>query len=328
MYTEHFGLNEKPFSISPDPRYLYLSQRHADALAHLLYGISESGGFIQLTGEVGTGKTTLIRSLLEQLPDKTEIALILNPKLITKEFLQSICHELRVPIATRDTAKILIDKLNAKLLELHAENCRVVLIVDDAQTMSPQLLEQVRLLTNLETDKQKLLQIILIGQPELREMLGRPDMRQIAQRITGRYHLEPINAPDTAEYVSHRIKVAGGHPGIFSKRAIRKLYRLSRGVPRLINIIADRALLAAYTRDDSRIGARLVRKAADEVFGRSRILRWWPWAATLAGLALLLWATAAQEAGGSNETLDLARADAGLAAVADLNGVAPKPGVH
>jgi len=310
MYTEHFGLNEKPFSISPDPRYLYLSQRHADALAHLLYGISESGGFIQLTGEVGTGKTTLIRSLLGQLPENTEIALILNPRLSTKQFLQSICQELRVPLVTRDTAKTLIDKLNIKLLERHSENHRVVLIVDEAQTMSPELLEQVRLLTNLETEKQKLLQIILIGQPELREVLGRPNMRQIAQRITGRYHLEPINAPDTAVYVAHRLKVAGGRPEIFSPRAIRKLYRLSRGVPRLINIIADRSLLAAYARDNTRIRARLVGKAAAEVFGRSRVVRWWPWAAGLAGLALLLWATTTRETGRPDETLELALAEA------------------
>lgn len=287
MYTEHFGLNEKPFSISPDPRYLYLSQRHADALAHLLYGISESGGFIQLTGEVGTGKTTLIRRLLGQLPDRTEIALILNPRLSTKQFLQSICHELHLPVADRETAKMLIDRLNARLLELHAENRRVVLIVDEAQTMTPELLEQIRLLTNLETERQKLLQIILIGQPELRDMLRRQDMRQVAQRITGRYHLEPLDFRDTVIYVEHRMRVAGGRAGIFSKRAVRKLYRLARGVPRLINIIADRALLAAYSRDENRIGASLVGKAAGEVFGRPRMLRWWPWTALIAALVLL-----------------------------------------
>jgi general secretion pathway protein A len=288
MYTEHFGLNEKPFSISPDPRYLYLSQRHADALAHLIYGVSESGGFIQLTGEVGTGKTTLIRSLLGQLPEQTEIALILNPKLSTKQFLQAICQELRVPCARRDSGKALIDKLNEKLLELHADGRRAVLIVDEAQTMSPDLLEQVRLLTNLETEKRKLLQIILIGQPELREILGRSKMRQVAQRITGRYHLEPLSAPDSAVYVSHRMKVAGGRAEIFSKRAIRKLYRLSRGVPRLINVIADRALLAAYARDESRVDAGLVGRAADEVLGRQRSMRW-PWAAAIAGFALIGW---------------------------------------
>lgn len=311
MYTEHFGLNEKPFSISPDPRYLYLSPRHADALAHLIYGISESGGFIQLTGEVGTGKTTLIRSLLGQLPDNAEIALILNPHLSSREFLQAICHELRIAFVTEESTKSLIDKLNIKLLESHADNRRVVLIVDEAQTMSPELLEQVRLLTNLETEKQKLLQIILIGQPELREVLGRSDMRQIAQRITGRYHLEPLNAADTAVYISHRIRVAGGRPEIFSKRAVRKLFRLSRGVPRLINIIADRALLAAYTRDESRIGPMLVGKAACEVFGRSYRLRWWPWAATATGLALLLAGVLMEGGNRSNGALELALAATG-----------------
>ena len=282
MYTEHFGLTEKPFSISPDPRYLYLSQRHADALAHLLYGVSESGGFIQLTGEVGTGKTTLVRSLLEQLPDNSEIALILNPQLSTKQFLQAICHELGVAFVQRDTARNLIDRLNDKLLASHAANRRVVLIVDEAQTLSPDLLEQIRLLTNLETNRRKLLQIILIGQPELRETLAQTSMRQIAQRITGRYHLEPLNVADTAVYVTHRIRVAGGRQGLFSERAIRKLYRLSRGIPRLINVIADRALLAAYSRDEYLIGASLVRRAADEVFGRARGPRWrsrdLPWA--------------------------------------------------
>jgi len=294
MYTEHFGLNEKPFSISPDPRYLYLSQRHADALAHLLYGISDSGGFIQLTGEVGTGKTTLVRRLLNQLPENTEIALILNPQLSTKQFLQAICHELRVPVVQRDTAKALIDRLNQRLLEAHAANRRVVLIVDEAQTMSPELLEQVRLLTNLETDRRKLLQIILIGQPELGETLAQPNMRQIAQRITGRYHLEPLKVSDAAIYVAHRVRIAGGRPGLFSDRAIRKLFRLSRGIPRLINVIADRALLAAYSRDEHQVGPRLVQLAAAEVFGQSNAPRWRPWATTGIGLALLLWVSATQ----------------------------------
>jgi general secretion pathway protein A len=287
MYTEYFGLNEKPFSISPDPRYLYLSQRHADALAHLVYGISESGGFIQLTGEVGTGKTTLIRSSIGQLPDHTEIALILNPQLSTKQFLQAICQELHVAFQARDTARQLIDHLNRRLLELHGAGKRAVLIVDEAQTMSPELLEQVRLLTNLETSRQKLLQIILIGQPELREMLSRPELRQVAQRITGRYHLEPLSAADTAAYVGHRLRVAGGRPGIFDKRAMNALYRLSQGIPRLINVIADRALLAAYTLESPSIDAGLVRRAANEVFGQRRRLRWWPWAASATGLALV-----------------------------------------
>ncbi|HEY8536890.1 MAG TPA: AAA family ATPase, partial [Vicinamibacterales bacterium] len=205
MYTEFFGLNEKPFSITPDPRYLYLSRRHADALAHLIYGISESGGFIQLTGEVGTGKTTLIRCLLEQLPEKAEIALILNPQLSSRDFLENICEELRVPYPEEASARELIAALNGYLLKAHAEGRRVVLIVDEAQTLGPELLEQVRLLTNLETPTQKLLQIILIGQPELRDLLARPEMRQIAQRVTGRYHLEPLTRAETAPYVRHRL---------------------------------------------------------------------------------------------------------------------------
>ena len=308
MYTEFFGLNEKPFSISPDPRYLYLSQRHADALAHLTYGISEAGGFIQLTGEVGTGKTTLVRCLLGQLPNRTDVALILNPVLSTKQFLASICHELRLPRPSNDTAKGYVDRLNAKLLVAHAEHRRVVLIVDDAQTMSPQLLEQVRLLTNLETSKRKLLQIILIGQPELRDMLARPQMRQVAQRITGRYHLEPLSIEDTFVYVRHRVKVAGGLAEIFSDRAIRRLFRLSKGIPRVINVIADRAMLAAYSQDEHRIGAALVKKAAKEVFGKSRRPRWLLWVAAAAGLALLVvLATELQDRG--DDDLPLAAAE-------------------
>ncbi len=292
MYTEFFGLSEKPFSITPDPRYLYMSRRHADALAHLIYGISESGGFIQLTGEVGTGKTTLIRSLLEQLPAKAEIALILNPQLSTKEFLQVICEELRAPPPADDSVKARIDSLNAQLLKAHAEDRRVVLIVDEAQTLSPELLEQVRLLTNLETAKQKLLQIILIGQPELRDILDRPQMRQIAQRVTGRYHLEPLSAEDTAAYVRHRMKVAGSQTDVFTGSALRALYRKSRGIPRLINVIADRALLAAYTRDRRTADGRLVARAAREVFGRRRPAgRWWPWIAAGIGLASFALAT-------------------------------------
>ncbi|WP_428100683.1 AAA family ATPase [Candidatus Rariloculus sp.] len=287
MYTAFFGLDEKPFSITPDPRYLYLSQRHADALAHLIYGISESGGFIQLTGEVGTGKTTLIRSLLEQLPEKAEVALILNPQLSTKEFLRSICQELRIETPKRATVKDLIDLLNERLLRAHAEDRRIVLIVDEAQTLSPALLEQVRLLTNLETAKRKLLQIVLIGQPELRQLLARGEMRQIAQRVTGRYHLEPLSAEDTVVYVKHRMKVAGARAEVFSLSAVREIYRKSGGVPRLINVVSDRALLAAYTQDRTRIDRRLIRRAAAEVFGKRPERRWWPWAAAGATLAIL-----------------------------------------
>ncbi len=303
MYTEFFGLNEKPFAITPDPRYLYMSARHADALAHLVYGISESGGFIQLTGEVGTGKTTLIRSLLEQLPAKAEIALILNPQLSTLEFLQVICQELRTGTPREDSVKARIDALNTHLLRAYAEGRRVVLIVDEAQTLSPELLEQVRLLTNLETPKKKLLQIILIGQPELRDVLERPEMRQLAQRITGRYHLEPLSKDDTAVYVRHRMRVAGAQSDVFKPTAIRQLYRKSRGIPRLINVVADRALLAAYTQDHRLIDGRLVDRAASEVFGARRFgKRWWPWASAAVGFLAFalattnLWQTRAQRA--------------------------------
>jgi general secretion pathway protein A len=288
VYTEFFGLNEKPFAITPDPRYLYMSARHTDALAHLLYGISESGGFIQLTGEVGTGKTTLIRSVLEQLPEKADIALILSPQLTTLEFLETIVQELHAPTPTARTVKAQIDALNGTLMNAHAEGRRVVLIVDEAQTLSPELLEQVRLLTNLETAKQKLLQIILIGQPELRELLDRPEMRQIAQRITGRYHLEPLTKEDARAYVTHRLRVAGAQSDIFTKSAINALYKHARGIPRLINVIADRALLAGYTRDRRTIDARLVAAAADEVFGARRRTPWWPIVTATAGVAAVV----------------------------------------
>jgi general secretion pathway protein A len=288
VYTEFFGLNEKPFAITPDPRYLYMSARHTDALAHLLYGISESGGFIQLTGEVGTGKTTLIRSVLEQLPEKADIALILSPQLTTLEFLETITQELRCPAASERTVKAQIDALNVALMRAHSEGRRVVLIVDEAQTLSPELLEQVRLLTNLETSKQKLLQIILIGQPELRELLDRAEMRQIAQRITGRYHLEPLTKEDTRAYVSHRLRVAGAQSDVFTSSAIGALYKHSRGIPRLINVIADRALLAGYTQDRRSVDAKLVSAAAAEVFGIRRRAAWWPFATATAGVAAVV----------------------------------------
>lgn len=274
MYTQFFGLTEKPFSITPDPRYLYMSQRHADALAHLLYGISESGGFIQLTGEVGTGKTTLVRSLFEQLPDEADVALILNPELTTGEFLTAISEELGIEVPGDRSVKALIDRLNAYLLDAHSRGRRTVLIVDEAQNLGTELLEQVRLLTNLETPKQKLLQIILIGQPELREVLSRADMRQVAQRVTGRYHLEPLNQADTTKYVRHRMRVAGASGSVFRPPAIREIFRRSKGVPRLINVVADRALLAGYAQESRTINRRLVRRAAAEVFGDHRAGTW------------------------------------------------------
>jgi len=189
MYTQFFGLREKPFAITPDPQYLYLSNRHGEALAHLLYGVSESGGFIQLTGEVGTGKTLLTRTLLERLPEDIDLAVILNPRLTAREFLETIFDELHVDRPAQASIKVLVDELNSHLLNAHATGRHTVLLVDEAQNLDTDVLEQLRLLTNLETTKQKLLQIILVGQPELRQTLARNDLRQLAQRITGRYHL-------------------------------------------------------------------------------------------------------------------------------------------
>ena len=289
MYLTFFGLNEKPFAITPDPRYLYLSERHAEALAHLLYGINEAGGFVQLTGEVGTGKTTIVRSLLAQTPKNAEIALILNPRMTAPEFLLTICEELGigVPDAACGSLKDLVDILSDYLLRAHAAGKRVVLVVDEAQNLSPDVLEQVRLLTNLETNTQKLLQIILIGQPELRELLSRNELRQLAQRITGRYHLNPLSHDETVAYVRHRLRVAGATSDIFAPAALNEAFRLSHGVPRVINVICDRALLGAYSLDRHRVTTNLVRAAAAEVFVRRFTPHWLPWALT-AGIAALL----------------------------------------
>jgi general secretion pathway protein A len=295
MYTAFFGLNEKPFAITPDPRYLYLSERHAEALAHLLYGINEAGGFVQLTGEVGTGKTTVVRSLLAQTPKNAEIALILNPRMTALEFLLTICEELGigVPDSATESRKDLVDILNQYLLRAHAGGRRVVVVVDEAQNLAPEVLEQVRLLTNLETNTQKLLQIILIGQPELRELLASYELRQLAQRVTGRYHLHPLSKEETAAYVRHRLRVAGATSDVFTGPGLHEVYRLSGGVPRVINIISDRALLGAYSMDRHRVTSNLVRNAATEVFGRRFTPYWMPWAATGATAIVLVLAVVA-----------------------------------
>jgi len=281
MYTRFFGLSEKPFAITPDPRYLYLSERHAEALAHLLYGINESGGFIQLTGEVGTGKTTVVRTLLSRVPHHADVAVILNPRVTPVEFLLTICEELGVAIdsADRDSVKAMVDALNRRLLSAHAEGRRIIVIVDEAQNLTPEVLEQVRLLTNLETPTQKLLQIILIGQPELRELLDRTELRQLAQRITGRYHLMPLSPEETKGYIRHRLRVAGAGGEIFTSAALSEVHRLSSGIPRVINVSCDRALLGAYTRDTRSVTAALVRRAAGEVYGRRFVPRWMGWLA-------------------------------------------------
>lgn len=283
MYLEYYGLKAPPFSITPDPRYVFLSERHRDALAHLLYGIGKGGGggFVQLTGEVGTGKTTLCRLLLEQLPENTRAALVLNPNLSPVELLETICEELKLSIDEQcGSLKGLVDTLNAYLLDAYAQGLRVVLIADEAQNLSIDALEQIRLLTNLETPTQKLLQIILLGQPELRDVLARPELRQLAQRITARYHLTPLNSEETGAYVRHRMAVAGNVRFPFSRLALRALYQRSNGIPRLINVIAERALMAGFAREQDIIGERLIHRAADETLpghARYRIRRYGRW---------------------------------------------------
>ena len=292
MYTSFFGLNEKPFSITPDPRYLFMSERHGEALAHLVYGVTESGGFMQLTGEVGTGKTTLVRTLLlNRMPDNADVAVVLNPQLSAIEFLQTIAEELGVEEpADKNSIKAMIDALNHYLLMAHAEGRRTILIVDEAQNLARDVLEQVRLLTNLETSKQKLLQIVLIGQPELRELLARNDLRQLAQRITGRYHLEPLTRDETAAYIEHRVRVAGAVNDLFDTGAKKEVFKLSGGVPRLINVICDRALLGAYGRESRRVTRRMVQRAAAEISGQTFTPVWMRWlmpAMATVGVALI-----------------------------------------
>ncbi len=320
MYTEFFGLKESSFSITPDPQFLYLSQEHREALAHLIYGAGEGGGFVLLTGEVGTGKTTICRTFLEQLPKEVDAALILKPALSAPELLLSICEEFGIGAhAETSSAKLLndrlskyllntqteegrpdavlydmlrtisdrqgnrvrkkkystkrlIDRLNRYLLKAHAQGRRPVLIIDEAQNLKPKVLEQIRLLTNLETDKHKLLQIFLIGQPELRQMLRQKNLRQLAQRITARFHLMPLCSGETAEYINHRLTVAGAVRTIFTPAAIRRIYRFSGGVPRLINILCDRALLGAYASRRHQVNSWIVAKSIRELQGGQTLL--------------------------------------------------------
>ncbi len=243
-----------------------MSSRHQEGLAHLLYGITRGGGFVALTGEVGTGKTTLCQCLLQQLPDEVDLALVLNPRLNAVELLATICDELAIAYNKyRQTLKYLVDSLNDHLLEAHAKGRRTVLMIDEAQNLSFPVLEQIRLLTNLETSKQKLLQIILVGQPELQEMLASPQLRQLNQRITARYHLQSLSRSETGLYIKHRLTVSDGDPGLFSPAALRAVHGLSGGIPRLINLICDRALLGAYVDNSRRVTAAIVAQAAREI---------------------------------------------------------------
>ena len=299
MYAAHFGLTERPFSLAPDPRYLYLSDAHREALAHLLYGLGEGGSFVQLTGEVGTGKTTVCRALLEQIPADVDVAMIFNSQLTSLELLAAVCDELRVPYPAGNTSlKVLIDALSHALLDAHARQRRTVLIIDEAQNLSARALEEVRLLTNLETTKEKLLQVILIGQPELAEHLARRNLRQLAQRVTARYHLRPFSEQEAQKYIQHRMEVAGQRQPIFTKLAMRTAHRLSGGIPRLLNTICDRALLGAYATGQTRVRDAVVRRAAREVLGRRRGRRWGVASAAAAALLVVAGGAALFASGG------------------------------
>ena len=273
MYAPFFGLKHEPFSIAPDPRYLFMSERHREALAHLLYGVNGGGGFVLLSGEIGAGKTTVCRCFLEQIPRRTNVAYIFNPKLTVLELLQSVCEEFHIPKPTgahgEPTIKEYLDPLNEFLLKTHSVNQNNVLIIDEAQMLSAEVLEQLRLLTNLETNERKLLQIILIGQPELRDLLARPELEQLAQRVIARYHLGALTADETERYIRHRLSVAGMTIAMpFDAKSIQRIHELSRGVPRRINLLADRALLGAYAVGKGQVDRAIVDKAASEVFDR------------------------------------------------------------
>ena len=270
MYAQFFGLKQEPFSIAPDPRYLFMSERHREALAHLLYGLNGGGGFVLLSGEIGAGKTTVCRCFLEKIPKRCNVAYIFNPKLTVIELLKAACEEFGITIpeqAGPPTVSDYLGPINDFLLRTHAVGQNNVLIIDEAQNLSPDVLEQLRLLTNLETSERKLLQIILIGQPELRDMLARPELEQLAQRVIARFHLEALSEEETGRYIRHRLMVAGMKKALpFDRRARRRIHELTRGIPRRINLLCDRALLGAFANGQGKVDRRMVDQAAKEVF--------------------------------------------------------------
>lgn len=303
MYADYFGLKDTPFSIAPNPKYLFMSAKHREALGHLLYGVTVEGGFVMLTGEVGTGKTTICRSLLEQMPENTDVAFVLNPLQNAKEMLQSICDELHVAF-DKDDANIrsLSNALYKFLLANHGRGRNTVLLIDEAQNLDAKVLELIRLLTNLETNTKKLLQIIFIGQPELRELLSKPELRQLAQRITARYHIEPLTQSETKDYIRHRLQVAGlpASQELFSPGLVKSIHQHAQGIPRVINILCDRLLLGAYAENKSQADKHTLKKALREVAGETpgrHIPQWLPWsvAGAFALLAASLWLWPAQE---------------------------------
>jgi general secretion pathway protein A len=307
MYYRYFGLKEEPFSIAVNPRYLFMSARHRDALAHLLYGVGAGGGFILLTGEVGTGKTTINRCLLEQLPADTDIAIILNPALDAEELLATACEEFDIGCERGATLKDLTDSLHVFLLENHRRGRNTVLLIDEAQHLQFEVLEQIRLLTNLETNTKKLLQIILVGQPELAAMLSKPELRQLSQRITARYDLRPLNREETDAYIRHRLQVAGlpANQELFPPRVVRAIYRESRGIPRLINVLCDRMLLGSYGQNQSRVSMMMLRQAVREVMGEELGVKQrlpWAWGLGLLALAAMVGVPTWYFVGGNNTT--------------------------
>ena len=339
MYAPYFGLKREPFSIAPDPRFLFMSERHREALAHLLYGLQGGGGFVLLSGEIGAGKTTVCRCFLQQIPQRCNVAYIFNPKLSVTELLKSICEEFRiaVPGARHGPASVKdhLDPLNDFMLRAHALGQTSVLVIDEAQNLSADVLEQLRLLTNLETSERKLLQIILIGQPELRSMLARPELEQLAQRVIARFHLEALSPAETSQYIAHRLAVAGlAGASPFDAGALQRIQRWSRGVPRRINLLCDRAMLGAYAHGQARIDRRTIDRAAAEVYGadlpdpartaRHRHI------ATLAGAVLLggavaVAATLAWQDRGRGEAIALAASDAAAAPAPARLGAVPVP---
>lgn len=268
MYLNYFGLNDNPFSIAPNPDYLYMSPRHKEALAHLTFGLRESGGFVMLTGEVGTGKTTVSRKLMQQLPSNTQVAMILNPTLSAMELLATICDELAIDYQDdKASLKYFTDKILAKLADNHGNGVNTVLIIDEAQHLLPEVLEQLRLLTNLETNREKLLKVVLIGQPELQQLLKRNELRQLAQRITARYHLLPLTASEVRHYIAHRLNVANGDASIFSKATLKSVYQISGGIPRVINLLCDRALTLTFTKQHAVVKRHIFIAAANQILG-------------------------------------------------------------
>ncbi|MGH7336790.1 MAG: ExeA family protein [Myxococcota bacterium] len=269
MYLDFYGLAESPFSLTPDPRFLFLSRRHREGLEQLLYGIREKKGFIQLTGEVGAGKTTLCRAALTRLPATTKTALILNPVLSSVQLLRTLLVELGLEPSGRTDRALYLEQLNQFLLAQVPLGNDVVLFIDEAQDLSPELLEQVRLLSNLETDTRKLLQIVLLGQPELKEMLDKKSLRQLRQRITVRYHLTPLQRDETDLYIRWRLQIAGANRRpTFTPWALRAIFGYSKGIPRLVNSVCDTTLLAGYVEGTDELGVRQVRRAIRELEGK------------------------------------------------------------